>query len=165
MLPLVSITGFFERDRRIKPGFGILLPPRERFWSLGVLYNHVIFPGRVAREDLRSETWILGGARRPEVSGLPMDQLLREFLGDRRRLHGSAGGNEVPLRYVLHRWARALPYYTVELEAILAEIGRRRLENGNLRLMGNYLGGIGLTKILDRVAEEVGNEIGKGAPS
>lgn len=156
MLPLVSVTAFFKRDPRAKRGFGVLFPPSERFWSLGVLYNDAIFPGRVARaEEVQSETWILGGARRPGVAGMPMDAVLREFLGDRNRLSGRAGPIERPIYYVLHRWSRAIPYYTIELERTLTELSRALRGSGRLRLMGNYLGGIGLAKILDRAAEEV----------
>jgi len=156
MLPLVSVTAFFKRDPRTKRGFGVLFPPTERFRSLGVLYNDAIFPGRVTREKtVQSETWILGGARRPEITGMPMDGVLREFLGDRNRVLGIAGPVERPIHYVLHRWARAIPYYTVEHERTLEELSRALQRPGKLRLMGNYLGGIGLAKILDRAAEEV----------
>ncbi|MBS1963796.1 MAG: FAD-dependent oxidoreductase [Bdellovibrionales bacterium] len=155
MVPLVSVTAFFAADARVRPGFGVLFPPREGFKSLGVLYNHVIFPDRVNGADLHSETWILGGARRPEIAGMDDAKLLREILDDRKRLHGFEGASESPRYQVLHRWLRATPYYTVELEGILAELSRLGNGSGKLRLMGNYLGGIGLAKILDRIAAEV----------
>jgi oxygen-dependent protoporphyrinogen oxidase len=155
MVPLVSVTAFFRPDRRVKVGFGVLFPPKEGFRSLGVLYNHSIFPHRVKEAGILSETWIMGGARRPEITGLDSDQLLRDILEDRKRLNGFEGASEAPMHYVLHRWVRAIPYYTVELEEILEEISRRNLGSGKLRLMGNYLGGIGLTKILDRVMNEI----------
>ncbi len=157
-LPLVSLTAFFAADSRIRPGFGVLFPPREGFRSLGVLYNHVIFPDRVKSVGIYSETWILGGARRPELAGFDDERILGEVLADRKRLNAFADASEAPVEWVLHRWPKAIPYYTVELEAVLEEIARRNLDSGKLRIMGNYLGGIGLTKILDRIAEEIARE-------
>jgi hypothetical protein len=54
------------------------------------------------------------------------------------------------------RWSRALPHYTIELEKILTDLPP---PPKNIALVGNYLGRIGLAKILERaafVADEVG---------
>ena len=154
MLPLVSITGFFQANPAMKPGFGVLFPAHEGFHSLGVLYNHSIFPGRITGEGISSETWILGGARRPEIRSFEVDRILGELFEDRKRLPGGERSEGELVHYVLHRWPIAIPYYTFELEDILAEVSRRLRETGKIKLMGNYLGGIGLAKILDRIAEE-----------
>jgi oxygen-dependent protoporphyrinogen oxidase len=161
MLPVVSVTAFFKADPRVRLGFGVLFPPREKFQSLGVLYNHAIFPGRVARPDLISETWILGGALHPGVTGQDDSSILSDIFRDRRRLNGYTHADPVVAGTVFHRWVKGLPYYTVELEKALEEISRLNRESSTLRLMGNYLGGIGLTKILDRIADEIGEGTSK----
>jgi protoporphyrinogen/coproporphyrinogen III oxidase len=153
MLPLVSVTTFFKKNPKTLPGFGVLFPPREEFQSLGVLYNHFIFPNRVKAADVQSETWIFGGARNPGIVEASDDQILRQIISDRSRIQDKA--EEYPLHFVVQRWRKAIPYYTVDFESVLEEILERNAESIRVRAMGNYLGGIGLAKILDRAAESV----------
>ncbi len=154
MLPLVTITAFFSPDERVRKGFGVLFPPKEGFNSLGVLYNHVIFENRTRLPLDLSETWILGGALHPELVRLTDAQLIRKILADRRRLNGFPE-DVMPFSYSVQKWPKAIPYYTVELHEILKTELNRRSNEGDFRLMGNYLGVLGLTKILDRCATTV----------
>ena len=157
MLPLVSVTAFFPNDPRIHDGFGVLFPPSEAFHSLGVLYNHLIFPGRVTQSGVRSETWIFGGARHPEKVGYDDEKLVMEILADRKRVSTLEGPAKSPQSFSVQRWEKAIPYYTTELESLLGEIAEKLAVYPRIRIFGNYLGGIGLTKIL----EQIGNKIEK----
>jgi oxygen-dependent protoporphyrinogen oxidase len=47
------------------------------------------------------------------------------------------------------RWPESIPHYSVDLELALPILERGA---GNLFLHGNYMGHIGLAKILDRAA-------------
>ena len=47
------------------------------------------------------------------------------------------------------RWPEALPHYTVDLERVLPQL--QGMKNGVI-LIGNYLGDIGLARILERAA-------------
>jgi oxygen-dependent protoporphyrinogen oxidase len=68
------------------------------------------------------------------------------------------GNKEALVDYRIHRWKNALPLYDVELEKVLRDL--KKLPK-DLYLHGNYMGGIGLSKILDRskeLAEEIAND-------
>ncbi len=150
VLPIATTTVFYPRHRKIRPGFGCLFPKREGFSSLGVLYNSMIFPGR---GDYQSETWISGGAKvAASGDGMTEAGLRAEIQADRKRLHRL---DEAPLARQTRIWPGALPHYTTELERLLPEIENllKQSSRSNLRLVGNYLGGLGLSKIADAAAE------------
>lgn len=144
---LVSITAFFENH--CVRGFGCLFPPSERRRALGVLVNTDIFPNR---SSYVSETWILGGAegasvmRAADILQLTDEQLIDVVTQERRAAFGVEGK---PVGYRVTRWPETIPHYSIELETALPA-----LERGaeNIFLHGNYMGQIGLAKILDRAA-------------
>lgn len=143
LLPLLTATVFYERQLLQPQGFGCLFPRGEGFRARGVLFNDCIFAGR---SEVRSETWILGGALDRTVLQLS-DAELRELLkAEHARL---VGAEEEPLSVHITRWPQALPHYTLELEQALAELPP--LPKG-VALAGNYLGQIGLAKLAERAA-------------
>jgi oxygen-dependent protoporphyrinogen oxidase len=146
--PVVSITAFFNPlDARTK-GFGILFPRGEAVRALGVLINNEIFNHR---SDVRSETWIYGGATDHDVMNLTDAELMSRLLLDRKT---AERGIARPLFYRIQRWPAAIPHYTVELERILERLS----DVPNTYLIGNYLGDLGLSRIVERafkLAEEV----------
>jgi oxygen-dependent protoporphyrinogen oxidase len=141
MLPLVTATAFYPAEESRRPGFGILFPRNEGFRALGVLFNANIFEGRAGDH---SETWILGGAEDRAVVDLTDEQLSDQIDSDRRRLYRR---DSPPLERHITRWPEALPHYTVDLESLLQ--GPLPLPPRTY-LVGNYLGGLGLAKILER---------------
>lgn len=143
VLPIVTATLFFEKREKLR-GFGILFPETEKFNSLGVLFNHDIFNGRSQKQ---SETWIIGGAHNKSVTEKSDDEILEMILRDRKRIFHD--GNKL-VHKVLTRWPQALPHYSVNLENILPKLETPK----NVRLMGNYLGQIGLSQILLRAKAE-----------
>lgn len=143
MLSLVTATCFYERRPGQPQGFGCLFPRDLGFRARGALFNDCLFEGR---SDLRSETWILGGALDPEVLRTSDEELTRILMADHARL---TGRSEMPLSVHITRWPQALPHYNLDLERSLAELPP--LPRG-LALGGNYLGQIGLGKILHRSA-------------
>ena len=66
-----------------------------------------------------------------------------------KRLSSSVGKDERPAGYRVTRWPEAIPHYSVDLELALPVLERGA---DNLFLHGNYMGHIGLAKILDRAA-------------
>jgi oxygen-dependent protoporphyrinogen oxidase len=142
-LPLVSVTAFFiPRDTDLK-GYGCLFPEKQGFNSLGVIFNDCIFSGR---SKLRSETWIFGGAHFQGIVADSDAQLIESLLIDRRRFSGAV---EAPLNYEITRWSRAIPHYTLAWEHALKKIDLQP----PLYLHGNYLGDLGLSRILERSHE------------
>lgn len=141
LLPIVTTTCFYEHSSRQPQGFGCLFPRKGEIRALGVLFNDCLFAGR---STLRSETWILGGAPDRDAVNLT-DAELETIL---RRNHALLVGTEEPLlSFHTTRWPKALPHYTLSLERTLTTMPP--LPN-HLALVGNYLGGIGLAKIIER---------------
>ena len=150
-LPLVTVTAFFSPTGNDLKGFGCLFPEEQNFHALGVLFNNCIFTGRASA---RSETWIFGGAGQPDAAKLSDEELRCKILSDRARLPGGSG--EL-LSLVVTRWPRALPHYTTDWEKRLQDL----TPSPPLYLHGNYLGALGLARILERskkLAEEIKKE-------
>lgn len=134
-----------EGTARPAPGFGCLFPPDEGFNSLGVLFNNDIFSDRT--KGCVSETWIFASTYKVNSPAEAKNYFVSKVLADRQRLVGQ--GAQV-LSAQIFQWPQAIPVYSVELEKILIEL---KGEQGNIFLMGNYLGQLGLSKIIYRAKE------------
>lgn len=143
MLPVFTVTCFFDKTRHDLNGFGCLFPEREAFHSLGVLFNNCIFDGR---SEKRSETWIFGGARYPDIDSMADSDFLEQIHADRIRLMPK--NKHKALDYQVTRWPKALPHYDAALAELLqqypADLPQR------ISLVGNYVGTLGLGRIMHR---------------
>ncbi len=140
MVPVISATLFFSAEDRALKGFGCLFSEGERANSLGMLVPTCIFPGR---SSVSSETWILGGAVKPETIELSEAEILKKILEDRARLFGR---RSQPLSQNIFIWKEALPIYDLYLESFLSELHLP----ANLFLTGNYLGKIGIAGLIEK---------------
>ncbi|WP_295903830.1 protoporphyrinogen/coproporphyrinogen oxidase [uncultured Bdellovibrio sp.] len=155
MSSLMSVTLFFSKPQTSYQGFGCLIPRGYGLKSLGVLMNSYIFKGR---DKTYNETWILGGVEEEALLDLSDSEILTLIAEERHRI---LGHKESLLDYRINRWKNALPYYDLQLEETLRKLNREASKD--LYLHGNYLGGIGLSKILERsdmLAEEIANQHG-----
>ena len=152
MLPLLSVTSFFPNNNKLPQGFGCLIPRGQGFQSLGVLFNGNIFDGRVTQDGMRAETWIFGGAQSKDVCGWPDSYVHSRVQVERIKLF-SERVEAVESR--VFRWEKALPHYNLELESVLKDI--HPLPQG-LHLVGNYMGSIGLSQLVEK-AQEVAEKI------
>src|SRR5437868_5660582 len=143
MLSLATVTCFYASDAAKLNGFGCLFPCDQGFRVRGVLFNDSIFEGR---GPARAETWIYGGAFDPDVVDLSDDQFVQLIGAERERFYGF---RDKPLAVHVTRWPNALPHYSIELEKLLTALPP---PPPNVSLVGNYLGKIGLAKILERAA-------------
>ena len=143
MLSLATVTCFYSQDAAKLRGFGCLFPRNQGFRARGVLFNDLIFEGR---GPAHAETWIFGGALDPDVVNLTDDEFAQTIATERERFYRHR--NEL-LEMRVTRWPKVLPHYTVELEEILTTLPALP---PNILLVGNYLGRIGLAKILERAA-------------
>lgn len=153
MLPLGTVALGFQEEKSIQ-GFGALFPEKENQSALGVLFNTDIFPGR---GSLHSETWIVGS----KILSAPKteDQVLEQILKQRKKLWGE----EKPQFSQVKVWPQAIPLYGSELRSFLnsgvvsnkndiwsalREGAKVKEARQDIYLTGNYLGGLGLAKIL-----------------
>lgn len=155
MSSLISVTLFFDKFQTTYQGFGCLIPRGYGLKTLGVLMNTYIFKGR---DKTYNETWILGGYSEEALLEKTDSELVQMLLEERSHILGQ---NNNILEYRINRWKKALPYYDLQLEEVLRDLQKQ--DSPDLFLHGNYLGGIGLSKILERsdlIAEEIANQYG-----
>jgi oxygen-dependent protoporphyrinogen oxidase len=148
MLSLLTVTCFFDQAAARLKGFGCLFPRDQGFRARGVLFNTSIFEGR---GPAHAETWIFGGALDGDMVALSDDEIRDIIFSDRESFYRQA---DTPLATHITRWPHALPHYTVELERTLSHLPTLP---PNIALVGNYVGKIGLAKILERAAYVVEN--------
>jgi protoporphyrinogen/coproporphyrinogen III oxidase len=142
MLPLVRITAFYPDGDTHQRARGILFPRGGGIRALGVLFNTNVFP----RVGQYSESWIYGGAADRDVVHLSEDDLGAVMDRDRQLLCGRC---VPPAARLVHRWRAALPHYDLQLESVRA--CGFDLPKG-VFLVGNYVGGIGVTMLLEQAA-------------
>lgn len=151
-LSLVSVTCFFKAPPQNHTGFGILFPSNEKFNVMGLLMNGIIFN---RDHDYHSETWIFGGANNPYFFKKTDEEIKAIIQQERVKIFAQ---QQDILEFKVTRWPNALPHYTVTLEKKLSEI----VEMPNVSLHGNYLGQIGLSRILERsqaLAAEISQKV------
>lgn len=147
VLPVMSVTLFYAQPQKMIEGFGGLFPTDQGFKVLGILSNTYIFEGRGPQY---SETWIFGGTHSAEILGQSDEAVLKTIQSERSRILGVQDDSK---DYRIHRWPKALPHYTLTHQEILQKIELPK----NLYLVGNYVGVIGLSKILSKAKELVQN--------
>ena len=108
-----------------------------------MLFNNSIFAGR---GPAHSETWIFGGALDADIIELSDDQFSDLIAAERERFYGK---RDEPLALYVNRRPKAIPHYTIELERTLTNL---LAPPANVALVGNYLGRIGLAKLIERAA-------------
>ena len=152
ILPSQGLTNVglgFSNERTLK-GFGCLFAPSENLSSLGVLFNSDIFKNR---GPLENETWITRNTTDSDSN------MISHILSDRKKVFKL---DQAPTFIQIHKWPNAIPVYGLELLNFLkkqsdqsnaSEIFNKGLrvqeiKNKAVYLTGNYLGGIGLAKIL-----------------
>ena len=143
MLSLVTATAFYGQDSARLNGFGCLFPRDQGFRARGVLFNNSIFEGR---GPAHSETWIFGGALDSEIVDFTDEQLGELIADEREKFYGR---RDEPLALYVNRRPHAIPHYTIELEKILTTLPE---PSAHVWLGGNYLGRIGLAKLIERAA-------------
>jgi len=143
MMPVVTATCQYDPAAAKLKGFGCLFPRGEGFRARGVLFNECIFDGR---GPAHSETWIFGGALDPGIVKISDRELIELIATERKRLYGE---DHEPIGIHLTTWPEALPHYSTDLERILTTLPA---PPANICLVGNYLGRIGLAKLIERAA-------------
>jgi oxygen-dependent protoporphyrinogen oxidase len=133
-----------------------LIPRGYNIKALGILMNSYIFKDR---DKVYNETWILGGVKEADLLKHSDDHILKLIAEERFKILGQ---KDVLLDFRINRWDHALPYYDLKLEAAQAELAKTTLP-ADIFLHGNFLSGIGLSKILersDRLSDEIAHIYG-----
>jgi oxygen-dependent protoporphyrinogen oxidase len=147
MTSLLTVTTFFRASADDLHGFGVLFPRSSSIRALGVLFNTDIFRGRSA---WRSETWIYGAV---SADDLPDTQAAPSaVLADRAVL---TGRRDAPIASYVTPQIAALPIYDLAVADAIRAMGAHQLPP-TLAVTGNYLGRLGVSRLLDGAAEAAG---------
>jgi protoporphyrinogen oxidase len=116
-----------------------------------------LFLGYDVHEQLPWHSTISRTRGRGEEALLKLNdaEILQRIAEERFRILGAKDGLH---DYRIHRWDNALPYYGLDLEKALKELNALPASK-EVYLHGNYLSGIGLSKILERT-EKLALQIG-----
>jgi protoporphyrinogen/coproporphyrinogen III oxidase len=123
------------------PGFGFLVPAKERRRLLACTFVHRKFPENVdkGRALLRC---FLGGSRDAQVLGLGDDEALSLVRGELGEILGLSAG---PLFTRVHRWPDSMAQYVVGHQERLRAINSEVEILPGIYLAGNAYSGIGLS--------------------
>ena len=142
VVSLTSVCVAFKNSQFQPEGFGCLFPEKEKFKSLGVLFNHSIFAGRVT--DGTSETWIYND-QKEKVSELDPKDVLKKVLVDRHKLTGEI---IEPDLVSVHPWSQRIPLYNDKLKKFIEDLrDQQETQKPPYLINGNFLGHLGLAKI------------------
>lgn len=151
---IATITRFSVESIFTKPGFGVLFPRSENVVANGVLSNDSIFPNRIMKQGIHSETWIYSG---DWVEGITEEELKARMEEDRTKLLGHKE-NTPALDTFSKIWKESFPIYNEELyrfNLCLDEIENfHAREEKPVRFLGNYRRGIGLRSLIESAMED-----------
>ena len=146
--PLVSATVWARTEDFVRPvrGVGMLYSPSEKRPLLGVLFNSSAFPGRTLEPGASSFTAMLGGTFDPKALELSDVEIETRIRSEFSSVLGWRGGT---LELKIHRWSRAVPVYSEELQSTI-EFARERLSpRKGLVLFGNYTGAVSIRGMME----------------
>ena len=135
-----------------KSGFGCLFHPNEKnVNTLGVLWNHNIFPHRVNQKCL---TFIYSELKVQNLIEKTDKQIHDIVLSDLKVISPDASIKNL----TINRWKNGFPYYDLALERAVKNLNSAlpiQTHAKNVWVNGNYLGGLGLSQIISRTRELV----------
>jgi len=153
---------FDERARAaLPPGFGFLVPRKERRRMLACTFVHAKFDHR-APEGKAMLRCFLGGARDPHVLEMDDDEVVALV---RQELKEIMNFTAQPLFFRVHRWAASMAQYSVGHAGRLSAIEERLQSLPGLYLAGNAYSGIGISDCIrtgKNAAEKALESLGLG---
>jgi oxygen-dependent protoporphyrinogen oxidase len=126
---------------KLPPGFGFLVPQKEKRRLLACTFVHGKFPHR-APEGKALIRCFLGGSRDPEVLNLGDKEVLSLV---RRELREILGISAEPEFWRIYRWPASMPQYIVGHAEWIKKTHARLEAHPGLFLAGNAFSGIGIS--------------------
>jgi oxygen-dependent protoporphyrinogen oxidase len=139
----ITVNLGFDEDiaAALPPGFGFLVPGRERSRLLACTFVHKKFPHR-APEGKALLRCFLGGTRDPEVMELTNNEII---LLVRQELRSILGVETLPMFSFISRWPSSMAQYNVGHEDRIMRIASLIQKYPRLYLAGNAFSGIGIS--------------------
>jgi oxygen-dependent protoporphyrinogen oxidase len=138
----ITLSLVYRREDcgRIPPGFGFLVPAKERGMLVACTFTGAKFSHRVP-ERLVVLRCFLGGSGGEHVLEYPDGEIIATA---RRELRALLGWDTEPAFHVMHRWRRAMAQYGVGHWARINELTAEVARLPGLELAGNGYDGIGI---------------------
>jgi oxygen-dependent protoporphyrinogen oxidase len=137
---VMSVTCKVNKSERPQ-GFGCLIAENTETKCLGVLFNSDIFAGRSQTDEL-SETYIFSNQEAENIHHLPPDELKAYIENTRETLFKTKTSiQKIHTSY----WPNGLPIYDKTMADFQSKFV---VPKNNIYLHGNYVAGIGLSKII-----------------
>ena len=145
--PVTSVFTGFRREDVAHPldGFGLLVPEVEHGRVLGTLFSSTLFPGRAPAGHVGLTSFV-GGSRQPELARLPDADLIEVVRSELARL---LGVRRHPVFVHVHRWARAIPQYTLDYARHKETVVAFERSAPGLFIGGNCRDGISLANCIE----------------
>lgn len=137
---VMSVTCKVDKSDR-PPGFGCLISENTKTRCLGVLFNSDIFAGR-SRTEASNETYIFSNQEAENLHRLNPDQLKTYMEKTRETLFKT---NSTIQQIHTAYWPDGLPIYDQSMADFQSKF---IIPENNIYLHGNYVAGIGLSKII-----------------
>ena len=142
-IPLISVRIFIRKEKigKIPEGFGCVITPSEGFKTIGILFDHDIFPEHMHDDHFYSFKMMMRDRydnNFKELVHLPQSTLEQLALLELDQLFGVKGEPEL---VVAEKYPKAIPLYSPEHYEnlfIIDELLKRDFPN--IRLFGNYTG-------------------------
>jgi oxygen-dependent protoporphyrinogen oxidase len=138
--PTVAIHLGYDKSqvKNQTPGFGILTRVLEKKSYLGILFINRFFPHN-APKDKDLFAIIIGGARSPELTQLPKEELIQQIKKELAEAMDITGEPEL-VNYI--NWEKGIPQYNLGHENLIKEEALFMKDNPNYRIIGNYIHGV-----------------------
>lgn len=145
----------------IPAGFGGLHPPKEKRFSLGLIYNSAVFEGRTAEDEFMF-TMLIGGSIAPancfnEKSDPEKERLI--LAGAVKEMEELYQVSALPAFYKITSWRRSIPQYNRALDRVY-ELEASANADG-LFYCANWAHGISLNDAVNK-ATELATRFAKG---
>jgi oxygen-dependent protoporphyrinogen oxidase len=151
---ILATLGYRRSDATTPPGFGFLVPRRERQTVAATTFVGTKWPTRVPDDLVALRAFIV----EPESTRLLVNsdqEVLESVRGDFRRLLEIS---EEPVFSTIERWPRSMPQYVVGHQARQRRIADILSANPGVHLTGNAYTGVGVPECV-RMANETANKI------
>ncbi len=145
--PVASIALGFRRDQVADPlnGFGILIPSKAGYVTLGALFSSTLFPGRSSDDDVLLTAFI-GGARNEEIADQRDEELVGQVLADigpLLKIRGEPHYQRVTV------WPRAIPQYEMGHLQRVSRIDAALAKLPGLHVRANWRDGISVSDCVE----------------
>lgn len=144
--PIAVVTHAFKKQSipNAPQGFGMLIPSKENFKTLGTLFTSSMFPSHTHEDFLTFRTFV-GGSQLPNIYKDSPENIENIAWNDLVKLLDI---RDIPIYSHVHIWKNAIPQYNLGYQKFFNTMNEAENSFPGLHLMGNYRTGISLPQCI-----------------